>query len=106
MDHKRIIEIAHYWGESQIACHRCGVVHDVDKLTFEDVGNKVKASCPDCKRYIKFMKMDKLWKLFDFDEKKMLPLAEINTRLLKWYLMNPTKHKVQREVIIKELDNR
>ena len=86
----RILEIAHYRGDLTHVCRSCGIMHKVDLLeieaqVFENGKTHARATCPDCGSFMKYLNMSALDRLFDFDEKRPLPVAELSDSLITWY---------------------
>lgn len=104
----RVIEIAHYRGESEIACKKCGQVSTPEELELivTPDSHRARANCPGCGGYIKFMSTSKLVRLFDFNEKKLEVISTIETSILKWYLKKGKLGDYQVLKVNEELESR
>jgi formate dehydrogenase maturation protein FdhE len=88
------IKIAKHRGEEELVCKRCGCINPVEGCTLEVTAkDRVKALCPDCHSYIKFMPQEVVTRLFDFNTKKLMVISEISSSILAWYLEHPGKLK-------------
>ena len=82
----KIIQIARNRGENELACKKCGAVNEVENLIITPAGKQIKASCPDCEAFIKFMAQDTVPRVYDFERKTMIYLTDAETPLLQYHL--------------------
>ena len=90
MNKDRIIEIARFRGIADLACKSCGVVSALESIVYEFNGPRVKASCPDCGAYIKFMPTTKSWRIFKNKTEGLVEIEKIDNGYLDWALKNRT----------------
>ena len=91
MNKEKIIEIAKFRGIDELACKKCGVVSALESITYEFNGPKVRADCPDCGAFIKFMPTVKSWRIFRSAKYGMVEIEKLDNGFLDWYLRTVTK---------------
>ena len=102
---EKVVVIAKHRGEEELACKRCGCVSSVEDCTYKENNARVRADCPECGAFIKFMRQSVVSRLFDFTSRKMELITEISSGILAWYLqkgkLKPDVEAEVREEIVK-----
>lgn len=88
MNKDKIVEIAKFRGTTELVCTKCGVISPVELLDYEFNGPRVRANCPDCGAYIKFMPTAKTWRIFYNAKFGLVEIEKIPTDRLTWHLKN------------------
>ena len=86
MNREKIIEIARYRGENQLICKSCGCISPVEKIDLEFNGSRVRANCPECGAYIKFLSTAKAWRIWKNKGAGMVEIELLKTDYLQWFL--------------------
>lgn len=91
MDKEKIIEIARFRKIDELICKQCGTVNALESVSYEFNGPKVKALCPECGAYIRFMPTRKAWRIFKNKAVQLVEIEKIDNGYLDWYLRTVDK---------------
>ena len=103
MNTEKIIEIAKFRGINELICKSCGVVSALESVSYEFNGPNVRANCPECGAYIKFMPTTKAWRIFRSAKYGMIEIEKLDNGFLDWYLRTVTKINPDLRLAIEEL---
>ena len=86
MNREKIIEIAKYKNENELICKGCGSISKIDDVIITFNGPKVRADCPDCDKFIKFLSTSKAFRIWKNKAVGMVDIEKLKTDYLQWFL--------------------
>lgn len=106
MNREKILEIAEFRGIKELICKKCGVVSEVAAAEMVFNGPKVRANCPECGAYIRFLPTRAVWQIFMNQKMGMVEIEKIDNHWLNWALRNRADVKEDLRAAILELIDR